>query len=138
LVIAENTSKHVSNYFSPDALQEYLDKPVVFRVRTEIDLPSSLSTGQGLVLLSPKDSPSDYTIRLLQRHDQDREKELPAKSVRSWPLYYCSDDGGCSFVGWEIEAEYDPAKIEPETTKVQILMPGDQRVEATVDLGSLR
>lgn len=136
LVIAENISQQVSNYFSPDALQEYVDKPVVFRVRTEIDVPSSLSTGQ--MLPSPKDSPSDYTIRLLQDHDQDRDNELPAESVRSRPLYICSEDGGCVFVGWKIEAEYDPAKIESVPTKVQVLMPGDQRVEATFDLSTLR
>jgi hypothetical protein len=138
LVIADDISKHVSNYFSPDALQEYLDKPVVFRVRTEIDLPSSISTGRGQVLPSSKDSSSDYTIRLFQGHDQNWDKELPAKSVRSWPLYHCGDEGGCIFVGWEIEAEYDPAKIESEPIRVQILMPADQQVEATFDLSTLR
>jgi hypothetical protein len=138
VVIAENISQRVSNYFSPDALQEYVDKPVAFRVRAEIDVPSGLSEGRGQVLLSPEDSPSDYTIRLFQDQGQDRDKELPAKSVYSWPVYNCREDGGCSFVGWGIKARYDPAKIESEPTKVQILMPHDQRAEATIDLGALQ
>jgi hypothetical protein len=135
-VIAENVSQQVSNYFSPDALQDFLDKPVVFRVRTQItvaDLYSPQSGSFGVVRAAPW---SDYTVQLLQDQDTQKDKEVRSRSGRGWALY--SGDDYPRFVGWEIENEYDPTKIKSEPVKVEVLTPDGQQVEATFDLSTLR
>jgi hypothetical protein len=136
LVIAENVSQQVSNYFSPDALQDFLDKPVVFRVRTQItvaDLYSPQSGSFGVVQAAPW---SDYTVQLLQDQDTQKDKLVRSRSARGWALY--SSDDYPRFVGWEIELEYDATKIQSEPAKVEVSTPDGQQVEAAFDLDTLR
>lgn len=136
LVIAENVSQQVSNYFSPDALQEFLDKPVALRVRTQITVTNSSSLESGRVG-SIRTAPwSDYTVQLLQDKDTQKDKEVRSQSAHGWPLY--SGDEYPVFIGWQIELEYDSTKVESAPTKVEVLTPDGQQVEATFDLSTLR
>jgi len=136
LVIADSVSQQVSNYFSPDALQEFLDKPVEFRVRTQILVRNAYSLGDGRIVVNRVAPWSDYSVQLLQDQETEKDKEVRPQTTLGWPLY--SGDEYPVFVGWEIELNYDADKVQSAPAKIRVFTPDGQQVEAIFDLDSLR
>jgi hypothetical protein len=134
VIVAERTARAVSNYFAPDAVEEFLGKPAVCRVRVRIYLTSSYSwqmpSPPGSVRFRPDDFWREFSIRLMQEG-----QEIAAKASSGSPLY--SLDLGV-LTGAEVDLDYNAAKIQAAPATVEVDTPDGQHVQTTFDLARLR
>jgi hypothetical protein len=132
-VVVEHTAQ-ATNYYAPDAAEEFASKPGVFRLHVQIDLTESygafMPSMSGGRRVRPDDFWRDFKIRLTQG------KEIHARSVHGTPLYTGGDSAILS--GAEVDLEYDAAKVKSADATVEVVTPDGQDVKATFDLGALR
>jgi|ERR1700691_2111677 hypothetical protein len=125
VVIAERVSQSVSNYFAPDAEQDYLGKAAICRVLVQVYygwMPPSPTARYR----------TDYTVVLKQDN-----KEISSNTSWSEPLITMGS--ASANLGFQMDLEYDAEKIDsgaPAT--VEVLAPDGQRVEQIFDLPGLR
>lgn len=137
-VVVERSAA-ATNYSAPDAEQEFLSKPAIFRLYVHIQLTDSygwqLPSPTGTVRLRPDDFWRDFKIQLTQE-DQDSVKPL---SVSGEPIYSIGDLAlGNGLIGANVWLEYDAKKIENEPAKVAVLAPDGPTIEAVFDLAKLK
>ena len=131
------------NYDSLDAVQEYQDKPMVFRVLvqfyfTSTYMPVPLTHTVGIPLSPPAygDFWNDFKVRLIQ------DKEIRPRAVRGAAIYpvWGSDGDGPppSPIGGRIEVEYDPENIDTADATVEVLTPDGQDIVVPFDLSQLQ
>jgi len=137
-VVVTRASSAISNYFAPDAEEEFLGKPGVFRVHVEIDLTASygwqIVGKDGGIRSRPDDFWRDFKIQLTQKGE-----EIPSQRVDGQPIYDSGEDEGTWLAGATVEIEYDPAKIDSATpATVDVFTPDGQDVQTTFDLAELR
>lgn len=129
-------ARQTVNYSSQDAVQEFLDKPGIFRLRVKIYFtPSytpSLESNDGKTIMRPDDFWRDFRIRFLQGG------EVRAKLVRGEAIYGASPKGMRHLTGAEVELEYNAAGIESAPATIEVVTPDDKKIETTFDLKTLR
>lgn len=128
-----------ANYSAPDAEEEFLSKPSIFRLQVHIQLTESygwqVPSPAGTVRLRPDDFWRDFKIQLTQ------EEKDPVKpvSVSGEPIYSIGDIAvGSGLIGANVRMEYDAKKIENEAAKVAVLTPDGQTIEAEFDLAKVK
>jgi hypothetical protein len=127
VMIADRVARSVSNYFAPDAEQDYLGKPEICRVRVFIYFTYA---NQGVVYgTGPQ---MDFAVKLRQR-----DEEIVSQSHAMVPFSW--DGPGSSTPGMELDLNYDADKIDSSVpADVEVLTPDGQEIHATFDLDSLR
>jgi hypothetical protein len=129
LLVAEHVSQNVSGYHAPDAVQEFLGKPAICRIRVEVYWGYNAAPSvNGL----NTHYPTDYTVQVRQN-----DKEIPLKSKWTQSLYSVSSSP--VEVGIAFNNEYDADKINSDAeATVQVRTPDGNTIVDTFDLGSLR
>lgn len=125
------------NYFAPDAVEEFQDKRLPFLVHVQIALTDTYSP------IPPTSAPqyyqwvpdfwNDFKVYLIQD-----DEDIPAEQSRGGPIYSYGSGEIPMVTGAMIELLYNPEKIDSEPTKVVVITPDGQTVEATFDLAKLR
>lgn len=127
VMIANRVARSVSNYFAPDAEQDFLGKPEICRVRvfvyfTHVDQGVIYGTGPQI----------DFAVKLRQR-----DEEIVSQSHAMVPISW--DGPGSSAPGMELDLNYDANTIDSSVpADVEVLTPDGQEIHATFDLDSLR
>jgi hypothetical protein len=136
-------AKGALNYDSLDAVQEFQDKPMVFRVHvifyfTSIYMPLPATQTDGISLNTPgyPDFWNDFKVRLIQ------DKEVRPKSTRGgaiFPMWGADGNGPppSPMGGW-IDMEYDPEKIDTADATVEVITPDGQDIVVPFDLSQLQ
>ena len=129
LLVAEHVSQNVSGYHAPDAVQEFLGKPAICRIRVEVYWGYNAAPSvNGL----NTHYPTDYTVQVRQN-----DKEIPLKSKWTQSLYSVSSSP--VEVGIAFNNEYDADKINSDAeATVEVRTPDGNTIVDTFDLGSLR
>jgi len=133
-VVVERASESGLSYFPPDAEEEFLGKPGIFRLHVQIDLTASYGTllpsRPGAIRLRSDDFWRDFTFRLVQ------SKIIRARAIHGMPIY----GGGSAsvLVGASVDLEYEAAKIRSGPATVEVLTPDGQKTRVTFDLATLR
>jgi len=128
VLVAESVSQH-ANYHAPDAVQEFLGKPAVCRVRVEVywglnGVPSA--TGRNTHY------PTNYTVHVTQG-----DKELRAKA--SWTESLLSPSSSPVEIGIAFNSEYDAGKVAADSAAtIEVDAPDGSSFSETFDLPSLR
>jgi hypothetical protein len=128
-------SEAALNYHAPDAVEEFANKPLNFKVNVEVAFNSEYPTVTGdaprLAQLIP-DFWNDYKIRLSQG------KEIAPVTVRGGPIYAYGWEYMPLVTGARIQAIYDPANITADPITVEVVAPDGQTVETSFNLATLR
>jgi hypothetical protein len=125
--VAKETSRSVSNYFAPDAEQDFLGKPGICRVRVFIYFNYE---NQGVV--SGTGPQIDFAVKVRQ-HGQ----EIPSRSHAYLPILWDGPDTAPA--GMELDLDYDADSLDSSAmTDVEVLTPDDQDIHAEFDLATLR
>lgn len=126
-----------TNYYAPDAVEEFQQKPMSVRVHVDIALTPSYSPiperAQAAFYEWVPDFWNDFNVRLLQG-----KRVIAAQHRRGGPFYTYGDTELPYITGARIELDYDPGQIEDDSTTVEVVTPDGQKVETTFDLGRLR
>ncbi len=134
-VVVEHTAQKL-NYYAPDAAEEFVGKPAVFRVHVEIDLTDSygplLPSISGGARLRPGDFWRDFKIRSDPGQGNSRAND-PWHTDLFSRRYGSSLRGALKWI-WNIDA----AKIKSDDATVEVITPDGQDVKADFDLGTLR
>ena len=127
VMIANRVARSVSNYFAPDAEQDYLGKPEICRVRVFIYFTYA---NQGVIYgTGPQ---IDFAVKLRQR-----DEEILSQSHAMVPISW--DGPGSNAPGMELDLDYDADKVDSSApADVEVLTPDGQEIHATFDLDSLR
>jgi hypothetical protein len=127
VMIANRVARSVSNYFAPDAEQDYLGKPEICRVRVFIYFSYD---NQGVIYgTGPQ---IDFAVKLRQR-----DKEIQSQAHAMLPIIW--DDPESGVAGMELDLDYDADKIDSSApADVEVLTPDGQDIHATFDLDGLR
>jgi hypothetical protein len=136
-------AKGALNYDSLDAVQEFQDKPMVFRVRVEFYftatyMPLPVTHTEGIPVETPSypDFWNDFKVRLIQ------DKEVRPKSTGGaaiFPMWGADGYGPPpSPIGGRIDVDFDPAKIDTADATVEVLTPDGQDVVVPFDLSRLQ
>jgi hypothetical protein len=136
-------AKGALNYDSLDAVQEFQDKPMVFRVRVEFYftatyMPLPVTHTEGIPLETPSypDFWNDFKVRLIQ------DKEVRPKSTGGaaiFPMWGADGYGPPpSPIGGRIDVDFDPTKIDTADATVEVLTPDGQDVVVPFDLSRLQ
>ena len=131
------------NYDSLDAVQEFQNKPMVFRVHvkfyfTSSYMPLPVAHTEGIPMQTPSYSDfwNDFKVRLIQ------DKEVRPKSsvgAAIFPMWGADGDGPPpSPIGGRIDVDYDPAKIDTADATVEVLTPDGQDIVVPFDLSRLQ
>ncbi|HWG59819.1 MAG TPA: hypothetical protein VN661_12290 [Candidatus Acidoferrales bacterium] len=116
-------ARNAVNYYSPDAVQEFLDKPGIFHARVEIYLANPYSTR-----IRPSDFWRDFTITLSQ------EATVEPTRVEGEPLYGRWGE----LLGATIDLTFAPEKIASAPATVTVVTPEGKKTAATFDLARLK
>ena len=120
-----------TNYHTQEAEEEFLDKPMIFRVHVQIF--GSPVFSPGAVYAYVPDYWKDFKFQLMQ------DKEIPSKAVHEELLYPPTDSYEVSLpIGVRIEFEYDAAKIDDAPVTVKVTTPDGQTFDSTFDLDRLQ
>jgi hypothetical protein len=136
-------AKGAVNYDSLDAVQEFQDKPMVFRVHvkfyfTSTYAPVPLTHTEGIPLNTPAygDFWSDFKVRLIQDKDV-RPKSSSGAAI--FPMWGADGYGPPPApIGGRIDVDYDPAKIDTADATVEVLTPDGQDIVVPFDLSRLQ
>jgi len=128
VLVAEKVAQSVGSYHAPDAVQEFLGKPGICRVRVEVYwgfAASSAVTGRA-------GQPTNYSVRLKQG-----DKEVPLKA--KWTESLVAPTSAPIDVGIAFNNEYDADKIASDSpATVEIVTPNGNTIAESFDLASLR
>jgi len=121
-----------ANYHAQEAEEEFLDKPMIFRVHVQIFEAPVFSPNS--VFAYVPDYWKDFKIQFMQ------DKEIPSKSVHASLLYPPTDigDGITLPIGVRVEFDYDAAQIDDAPATVKVTTPDGQEIESTFNLDRLR
>jgi hypothetical protein len=136
-------AKGALNYDSLDAVQEFQDKTMVFRVHvkfyfTSTYMPVPLTHTEGIPLNPPAygDFWNDFKVRLIQ------DKEVHPKSsggAAIFPMWGADGYGPPPApIGGRIDVDYDPAKIDTADATVEVVTPDGQDIVVPFDLSRLQ
>jgi hypothetical protein len=124
------------NYSSQDAMQEFLGKPGVFRLRVWIYLTPSytaiVGSKDGRVILRADDFWRDFQVRFQQG------SEVRANLVRGEAIYASLARAGSRLEGADVEADYSAEQIDSKPVQIEVITPDGNKVETTFDLSRLR
>lgn len=127
VMIANRVARSVSNYFAPDAEQDYLGKPEVCRVRVFVYF-----SYDNLGVIYGTGPQMGFAVKLRQR-----DKEILSQAHAMVPIIW--DGPGSGAAGMELDLDYDADKIDSSApADVEVLTPDGQDLNATFDLDSLR
>ncbi|MGH9757498.1 MAG: hypothetical protein ACRD4M_07150 [Candidatus Acidiferrales bacterium] len=139
LQIAEFAGLH-PNFSSQDIVAQFLNKPLAFRAKIEIEFTPSYPAmiySQGALHYRPEDFWQNYRYTLTQN-----DKTIEQQSAQAWPLTLYSDAGNGSssetITGEQVSIECDPAKIVSAPLTVVVDTPDGQHVETTFDLTKMK
>lgn len=108
-------------YSAQDAVQEFLGKPLVFRI--SMDICYKIDAPENAV-----------RVKVFQN-----KKEVFPESYNSSPYYPAADKyARVSSIGEKVEVEFRPNKIESSTLLIVIDTPEGQHAETALDLRALR
>ena len=136
-------AKGTLNYDSLDAVQEFQNQPMVFRVHvkfyfTSTYLPLPVTHTEGIPIETPSypDFWNDFKVRLIQ------DKEVRPKSTAGTAIFpmWGADGYGPppSPIGGRIDVDYDPTKIDTADATVEVLTPDGQDIQVPFDLSRLQ
>lgn len=127
-------ARQATNYNPPDAVQEFLGKPGVFRLHVQIYFTPSytavVDSKHGKPMARPDDFWRDFKIRLVQGG------EIHTDIVRGDALY--AGNGTGRRTGVEVELQYSAQEIKSTPAKIEVLTPVGGKIETTFDLAMLR
>jgi hypothetical protein len=125
-------SGSAANYHAQEAEEEFIDKPMIFRVHVQIFGTPVFSPNAAFTYVP--DYWRDFKIQFMQ------DKEIPSKSVHASLLYPPTEigDGITLPIGVRVEFEYDAAQIDDAPATVRVTTPDGQEIESTFDLDRLR
>jgi len=125
-------SGSAANYHAQEAEEEFIDKPMIFRVHEQIFGTPVFSPNAAFTYVP--DYWKDFKIQFMQ------DKEIPSKSVHASLLYPPTEigDGITLPIGVRVEFEYDAAQIDDAPATVRVTTPDGQEIESTFDLDRLR
>lgn len=86
----------------------------------------------GPIYLRDPDFWREFGVQLQQRG------QVEPLASRGEPFSSCLGDGSCWLAGAVVTLEYDPGQVASRPTRILVLAPDGQRVEAEFDLGRLR
>lgn len=121
------------------AEEDYKQQPPGLSVEITIELTASYPAHTPYTI--PNFGPIDFRapdfwkafgIHLIQRG------EVAPLVVTGHPTFSCPADGSCVLTGAVIRAVYNPAKVSSEPTRLVVVTPDGQLVEADFDLDQLR
>lgn len=126
-----------SNFYAPDAQEEFYHQRFAFRVFVDIALTDTYQP------IGPTQAPedwqwvpdfwNDFSLKLIQN-----DKEIPIEQVRGGPVYNLGYKDIPMVTGAHIEALYDPTKIESAPVQIVVTAPTGQTFETSFNLGQLR
>src|SRR5271156_1454966 len=136
-------AKGALNYDSLDAVQEFQDKPMVFRVHvkfyfTSTYMPVPVTHTEGIPLNTPGYPGfwNDFKVRLIQ------DKEVRPKSTEGaaiFPMWGADGYGPPpSPIGGRIDVDYDPEKIDTADATVEVITPDGQDILVPFNLSQLQ
>jgi hypothetical protein len=136
-------AKGALNYDSLDAVQEFQDKPMVFRVHvkfyfTSTYMPVPLTLTEGIPLNTPAypDFWNDFKVRLIQDNEV-RPKSSGGAAI--FPMWGADGYGPPPApIGGRIDVDYDPAKIDTADATVEVLTPDGQDIVVPFELSRLQ
>jgi hypothetical protein len=125
-------SGSAANYHAQEAEEEFIDKPMIFRVHVQIFGTPVFSPNAAFTYVP--DYWKDFKIQFMQ------DKEIPSKSVHASLLYPPTEigDGITLPIGVRVEFEYDAAQIDDAPATVRVTTLDGQEIESTFDLDRLR
>jgi hypothetical protein len=122
LYVAEH-SRDTPNYKSQDAISDFSNKPMVFRVYLDVYFEAP-----------EKGDPKPIVVRLIQDG-----KETASQSITRWPLARFRDENSRDeSVGEHVQIECDAGKIRPLDLTIEVDTPDGEHAEATFDIAKLR
>lgn len=126
-------ARSTPNYYTPDAVEEFLGKPGIFRARVSIYLTptySRLTTSRNgePQSLSP-DFWRDFKIELSQAG-----KSVEPDSIEGEPIYGAWNE----LVGAGVELDYRAEKIASASAVITVTPPEGAKAEADFDLARLK
>ena len=141
--VVVRASQVSGSYSAQQAEQDYRDHPDLILVRVRINLTPTYpaiiadpSRGKGQVRERPDDFWRYFKIRVLQggevRPNRTSGRALFQSGLSSPRVI------GDVMLGAEVLLEFGPAQIRSEPTKIEVLAPDGQSVEAEFDLKELR
>jgi len=135
IMVMERPTQLIS-YSAPQAEQDFLGKPAGFAIRVQVNKTPSYRGGsvrkaRGGFETVPGPGWRDMKY-LLSQNDQ----EIMRKSMHAEPI--CIGTDGCTFVGWDINLDYDAEKIQSAPIRFEVIMPDGQSVATSFDLDQLR
>lgn len=120
------------NFYSPDAVQEFLGKQETFRVQVRIFFTASyngiVSSKNGKGVFRGPDFWRDFKVTLAQ------ERQIQPDSVKREPMW--AHDG--PLIGATITLEYRAENIASAPATVTVVTPEDGKTSATFDLTRLK
>jgi hypothetical protein len=128
LQIAEH-SRDTPNYDAQDAVQEFLNKAMTFRVFTEIYYKPRHGAGSG-----SDEGTHDIKVRLVQ-HD----REIGAEIADRWDLNIFRDAATSEeSIGQPVELKCSAERIDSSPLTVEVETPDGQHAETTFDLSGIK
>jgi hypothetical protein len=126
-------ARQAINYNAPDAVQEFLGKPGVFRLRVQIYFTPSytavVESKDGKPMVRAHDFWRDFKITLVQG------TEIHAERVGGHVLY---GNGKGRRIGAEVQLDYQGTAIDSGPVKAEVLSPDGDEIETSFDLAMLR
>jgi hypothetical protein len=122
LYVAEH-SRDTPNYTAQEAIKDFLNKPMVFRVYLDVyfDPPE-------------EGDPKPVVVRLIQD-----KKELASQAITRWPLSRFRDENTREeSVGEHVQIEFSGDKIKPSNLTIEVDAPDGEHAEATFDMAKIR
>jgi len=127
--VVQQISDHSLNMRAPDAVANFYDKPVAFRVRVVVNFtptyPAATTTSMQL-----GDFWNDFDIHLVQG------SEVSPIGVHGTPIL--SDLTISGYIGAVVVADYNPQDIQSGPATVVVTGPDGARAETSFDLSDLR
>lgn len=112
----------------PLAVKVTLDLTPTFPAHTSYTIPVFL----GPIAFRDPDFWKEFEFHLVQAG------EVTPLAVRNEPFYSCPDLGTCWLAGTVVTLTYDTDQVASRPTRIQVVTPDGQRVEAEFDLSQLR
>jgi hypothetical protein len=127
-------ARQAINYNAPDAVQEFLGKPGVFRLRVQIYFTPSyaavVESKHGTPMVRAHDFWRDFKITLVQG------TEIHAERVGGHALY---GNGTGRRIGAQVQLDYKGTAIRSGPAKAEVLSPEGEEIETySFDLATLR
>jgi hypothetical protein len=116
-------SRGTPNYTAQDAIKDFLDKPMDFRVYLDVyfDAPES-------------GDPKPVVFKLIQQ-----DKEIVPQSVERWPMSRFRDENTHDeSVGERIWLKFSADKIKSSDLTIEVDAPDGEHAEATFDMEKVR